>query len=264
MKILHKRIIKSAVSLVLFLSILSGYSAASAERMHHSCMMPAKIKIVKLSDGIFYPVITGGVEKPAVQKEINQVFLQHAKKIQQLDKKYKKQYAHDQFISAAGPYYAHTKPSIRFNQRCRLSISFVDESYTGGAHGMHLETVYNFNLRSGKRYALSDIIRDKKELTKVNDYLKKQMVDLKKQGRYDFFDNVFKSIDLKKNQFYFTDRGIVIVFQEYEVAPYSNGIIHLEVPFHVFKTPRMHHHHHYERGQAPAAPHGVQPQPRDE
>lgn len=257
MRILRERIIKSAVSLILFLSILSGYSAASAERMHQQCMMPAKIKIVKLDDGIFYPVITGGVEKPAVQESINRVFLQHAKKVQQLDKKYKKQYEHDQFISAAGPYYANTKPFIRFNQRCRLSVSFVDESYTGGAHGMHLETVYNFNLRTGKRYILSDVIRSKKELNKVNDYLKKQMADLKKQGRYDFFDNTFKSIDLKKNQFYFVDRGIVIVFQEYEVAPYSNGIIHLEVPFRVFKTPRLHPHHHHERGQSPGAPQNV-------
>ncbi|CAM3178950.1 DUF3298 and DUF4163 domain-containing protein [Sporolactobacillus spathodeae] len=238
------RLSKLAVSLLMVLSVFFTSTAALAQHpTEHSCTMPAKIKIVKLADHIFYPVITGGVEQPKIQGQINQTFLDHARKVQELDKKYKKQYERDRFISAAGPYYAQTQPTIRYNQRCRLSVSFVDESYTGGAHGMHLETVYNYNLHSGKRLSLSNIIKNKKERDKVNSYLKKQMTQLKQQGRYDFFLDSFKGVDVKNGQFYFYDEGIVIVFQEYEVAPYSNGIIHLKVPFREFKTPHAHHHH---------------------
>lgn len=236
-----KRICRGLLSLVIIFSILGATVPTSAHSNDRSCTMPAKIEITKLAAHIFYPVITGGVADPKIQKQINRTFLQHAQAIQNLDRKYKKQYERDRLISAAGPYYALTQPSIRYNQRCRLSVSFVDESYTGGAHGMHLETVYNYNLRDGKRYRLQDVIKNKTEEDKVNNYLKKQMTELKAQGRYDFFLDSFKGVNMKDGQFYFYDQGIVIVFQEYEVAPYSNGIIHLKVPYSVFKTPRHHH-----------------------
>ncbi|MCO7175487.1 DUF3298 and DUF4163 domain-containing protein [Sporolactobacillus kofuensis] len=195
---------------------------------------PVKVRIDRLSEGIYYPVIVSGTGSAQIMDQINRTFRHHAENILRTDKKYKKHYEHDQLISAAGPYYAHTQPTIRYNDNCLISVASLDESYTGGAHGMHYEKVYNYDTRSGRQYTLKEIIRKKRELKKVNAYLKKQMIKLKNEGRYDFFLDAFKSVDLDQGQFYFYDDGIVIVFQEYEVAPYSNGIIHLRVPYHVF------------------------------
>ncbi|MFT8309945.1 MAG: DUF3298 and DUF4163 domain-containing protein [Sporolactobacillus sp.] len=220
------------VPFIVCFSLLSGMIFASVSKAN-TCP-PVKYKIQQLSEGISYPQITSGLEDQQIMDQMNRVFRKHAENVQKTDKKYKEQYAHDQLISAAGPYYAHTQPTVRFNSNCLLSVSFIDESYTGGAHGMHYEKVYNYDTRSGRQYQLNDIIHTKKELKKVNAYLKKQMIKLKNEGRYDFFLDSFKSVDLKNGQFYFYDHGIVIVFQEYEVAPYSNGIIHLKVPYHVF------------------------------
>ncbi|MCO7128035.1 DUF3298 and DUF4163 domain-containing protein [Sporolactobacillus shoreicorticis] len=220
------------IPLILCFSLLPGMFFASVSKAD-TCPQ-VKYKIQQLSEGISYPQITSGIEDQQIMDEMNRTFRKHAENVQKTDKEYKAQYAHDQLISAAGPYYAHTRPTVRFNSNCLLSVSFLDESYTGGAHGMHYEKVYNYDTRSGRQYHLNDIIHTKKELKKVNAYLKKQMIKLKNEGRYDFFLDSFKSVDLKNGQFYFYDHGIVIVFQEYEVAPYSNGIIHLKVPYHVF------------------------------
>ncbi|MET1249177.1 DUF3298 and DUF4163 domain-containing protein [Sporolactobacillus sp. STCC-11] len=223
---------KWIIPLIICFSLLSGMTFAPAVKAN-TCP-PVQYKIHRLSEGIYYPLITSGIEDRQIMDQMNRTFRHHADAVLKTDKKYKEQYAHDQLISAAGPYYAHTQPTVRFNNNCLLSVSFLDESYTGGAHGMHYEKVYNFDTRSGRQYQLKDIIRNKQELKKVNAYLKEQMTKLKNEGRYDFFLDAFKGVDLKNGQFYFYEHGIVIVFQEYEVAPYSNGIIHLKVPYHVF------------------------------
>ncbi|EST10908.1 DUF3298 and DUF4163 domain-containing protein [Sporolactobacillus laevolacticus] len=227
-KVINKKFL---ICMIVLFCLLFGCFASSSEAAQCT---PVKYKIQRLSEGIYYPVITAGIENRQIMDRMNRVFRNHAENVLKTDKKYKKQYEHDQLITAAGPYYAHTQPTVRYNKDCLLSVSFLDESYTGGAHGMHYEKVYNYDTRSGRQFQLKDIIRDKKELKKVNAYLKKQMIELKNAGRYDFFLDAFKSVDLGKGQFYFYDDGIVIVFQEYEVAPYSNGIIHLKVPYHVF------------------------------
>lgn len=220
------------LALTLFLSLFFGFAANPAEAEH---MSPVKVKVQQLSEGIFYPVVTSGIPKRSVLEKINQTLHSHAREVLKADIKYKKQYAQVHLISAADPYYASTRPFVRYNNGQMLSISFIDEAYTGGAHGMHYEKVYNFNILSGKEYRLNEIIKDKKELQKVNTFVKKQMIDLKDRGRYDFFVDAFKSMDIHNGQFYFYDKGIVVIFQEYEVAPYSNGIIHMEVPYTVFK-----------------------------
>ncbi|MCL1632846.1 DUF3298 and DUF4163 domain-containing protein [Sporolactobacillus sp. CPB3-1] len=223
---------KSLVLLALCLSLSSWLFAATDA--HAGACLPVHYRIDRLSEGIHYPVLTSGFEDQQTMDRVNQVFRRHAEEIRKTDIKYKKQYAHDQMISAAGPYYAHTQPSIRFNDDCLLSVSFLDESFTGGAHGMHKETVYNYDTRSGRHIHLNEVIQTKKELKKVNTYLMDKMKKLKNEGRYDFFLDAFKGVDVENGQFYFDHHGIVIIFQEYEVAPYSNGIIHLKVPYHIF------------------------------
>lgn len=223
-----------AVLLILILFLFLNFYSFTEVRAGTGQWLPLKIKIQKLSDDIFYPVVTSAIQKRSKEK-INRTFYSHAKDIQKTDRKYKKQYEHDRLISAAGPYYASTRPFVRYNNGRLLSVSFIDESYTGGAHGMHYEKVYNFDNRSGKEYRLSDIIKNKEELQRVNTFVKKRMIDLKDRGRYDFFADAFESIDNRNGQYYFNDQGIVLIFQEYEVAPYSNGIIHLNVPYKVFK-----------------------------
>ncbi|WP_196220159.1 DUF3298 and DUF4163 domain-containing protein [Terrilactibacillus tamarindi] len=193
------------------------------------------IKIKELANDIQYPVITAGIKNKNVKNKINQSFLNHAKRIKKEDEKVKEQYEHDKLIGIPGPYYAMTKPIIRYNQDHRLSVSFLDSTFTGGAHGNTYEEVYNYNTNNGKRYHLDDIVRTPKQVDKVNRYIKKQLIELKESGRYDIFLDEFKGIDTKKDQFYFYKDGFVMVFQLYQIAPYSNGIIHMKVPYSVLQ-----------------------------
>ncbi|MCI1859687.1 MAG: DUF3298 and DUF4163 domain-containing protein [Sporolactobacillus sp.] len=221
---------KIGLAAVVLLSALS----ASTPAVYGAEPAPVRLTVKTLSEGILYPVIESGRVSPDVRETIDRTFRHHARRIAKLDRVYKKQYQQDQLISAAGPYYAATRPIVRYNRDSRLSVSFVDESYTGGAHGSHLETVYNFDTRTGRRIRLGEVIRNVAARKKVDNYVKRRMSELRSQGRYDFFIGAFRGIDSRNGMFYFQDRGIVLVFQEYEVAPYANGIIHLNVPRDVF------------------------------
>lgn len=227
----QRRFVLYIASLILFLfTIFCPFNQSKAARSN-----AVVIKIKELAKDIQYPVITAGIKNKEVLNKINQSFLNHAKRIKKEDEKVKKQYEHDKLIGIPGPYYAITKPIIRFNQEHRLSVSFLDSTFTGGAHGNTYEEVYNYNINNGNRYHLDDIVRTPKQVDKVNRYIKKQLIKLKESGRYDIFLDEFTGIDTKKDQFYFYHDGFVMVFQLYQIAPYSNGIIHLKVPYSVFK-----------------------------
>jgi len=183
---------------------------------------PAVIKIQKLADDIYYPVIVAGVKNTQVKNDLNRTFFLHAKEIRSHDIDEKKQYEHDKLLGIhGGPYFVHTKPFVRCNKNSLLSISFLDNAYTGGAHGLAYEEVYNYDLKSGRRFRLNDLITTKAQLEKVNQYVKKQMEIMNKTQHFDFFIEDFKGIDPSQEQFYFDDHGIVLVFQEYEYAPVS-------------------------------------------
>ncbi|WP_353948505.1 DUF3298 and DUF4163 domain-containing protein [Sporolactobacillus sp. Y61] len=225
---------KSMMALVMVL-VLMGWWPPAGQAVAADQPSPVKISIQKLSNGIFYPVVRSGIDQESIRKNINKAFLEHADAIWRKDQAYRKQYEKDKLTGIPGPYYASTRPYVRFNDGRLLSVSFVDEAYTGGAHGMHYEKTYNFKTDTGEQLQLGDVVTNQTQLDQVNDYVKNQMIELKKAGRYDFFIDSFKGIDQKEGQFYFDRDGITLVFQEYEVAPYSNGIIHIHVPREVFK-----------------------------
>lgn len=207
----------------------SGVPAEAKEK-------PVTIKIQKLADDIYYPVIAAGIDNTRIKNELNRTFFLHAKEIRSHDIEEKKQYERDKLLGThAGPYFVHTQPSVRYNKNGLLSVSFLDSSYTGGAHGLAYEEVYNYDLKSGRRFRLNEIITTKMQLKKVNQYVKKQMEIMNKTQHFDFFTEDFNGIDPAQEQFYFDDHEIVLVFQEYEYAPYSNGIIHIKMPYSAFQ-----------------------------
>lgn len=98
-----------------------------------------------------------------------------------------------------------------------LSILMVKEMYTGGAHGVHETESYNFRLKDNKLLNLSDIIsKDGIEYInmKINDEIKND-----KEGVY-FEDAV---ADINNTSVYFSENKMIVIFSEYDIAPYSSG-----------------------------------------
>lgn len=98
-----------------------------------------------------------------------------------------------------------------------LSIVVSTETYTGGAHGAHSSTAYNFSLKDNKLLKLSDIItKDGIEYInmKINDEISKDT-----EGIY-FAEAV---ADINNATVYFSEDKLIAIFSEYDIAPYSSG-----------------------------------------
>ena len=123
-----------------------------------------------------------------------------------------------------------------FQKNQLLSLSFSTEAYTGGAHpNSHIEYVI-LDVKSKKRLRLEDLVSNEKELTAVAERLFRKQKNLSAnqslQGEGYFFDQgKFKlndNIGLQQN-------GLVIYFNNYEIAPYAMGPSAVDIPFYEIK-----------------------------
>lgn len=101
--------------------------------------------------------------------------------------------------------------------------------YLGGAHPN--TTIETFTYKNGKRIEIMDVI-SKEELSKISNYVKKELLshpgsvsDMIEEGTVPDYQNY--------RNFYYNDRGLVFIFEQYQVAPYSSGIIEVIVPYSI-------------------------------
>ncbi|MGL5614915.1 MAG: DUF3298 and DUF4163 domain-containing protein [Sarcina sp.] len=118
---------------------------------------------------------------------------------------------------------------VPYNQNNILSLYTLDYQFTGGAHGITTLVPYNINISNGKYLTLNNLF--KKEFNYIEFINNKVNEKIKENPDIYFLDgeNKFKTIS-EKQDFYINEKGIVIVFQLYEIAPYSSGIQHILIP----------------------------------
>lgn len=180
-----------------------------------------------------------GLKSKAAQDKINKVLLNDAKAsyesyLQMLADE--KEIQGDEFCSefpSACDFDYQLSYSVKYNKNSVVSIFIQDYLYTGGAHGMGWITTYNFNLNTGNEIKLTNILNTKSKITKVQKYAHNYIM---KRPDIFFEDIVLRDVTIDNNRpFYYTGNGIAIVFQEYEVAPYSSGYPVVSIPSSVYK-----------------------------
>lgn len=128
------------------------------------------------------------------------------------------------------PYEAITKYTIHHTKDI-LSVVVNYYQYTGGAHGIYTLKPYNYDLKSGKRLALGDLFKAGYDYkTIINNEIKSAIAKEPEQ----YFVNEFNSIR-DDQEFYITDRGIIVYFQVYEIAPFAAGNPEFLIPFSLIK-----------------------------
>lgn len=121
---------------------------------------------------------------------------------------------------------------IKYNQNGLLSVVFADYQYYGGAHGMTVQSSSTFDLKTGGRYKLKELFRDGSDYASIiNSAVRKQIDERVKAGMLpEFPDSPFKSIR-DDQDFYLSNNGIVVYFQQYEYFPYAAGIQEFTVDY---------------------------------
>ena len=105
-----------------------------------------------------------------------------------------------------------------------ISISITSYANTGGAHGILNISFLNFNSSTGKRISNKNLFTDIAGFkTLAETYFKKAIKEndvLFKQDKFQLPINIG-----------YTEDGLVLLYNTYEIAPYSTGIIEFEIPF---------------------------------
>jgi hypothetical protein len=122
---------------------------------------------------------------------------------------------------------------VKYNKNNKLSILTSDYIFTGGAHGNTVVQSFNYDLLKKKRVKLDDILTNQQKFAKVTDYVYQYA-----KSRPNIFYPDLKKEDVKINKntaFFFTDDGIALVFQQYDIAPYVSGNQVIVIPSSVYK-----------------------------
>ncbi|MCC8056717.1 RsiV family protein [Cloacibacillus sp.] len=181
---------------------------------------------------IITPIVTG-LAIDEVQNELNETFIQRARK---LAADYEKDVS--EMLREDPEFDGHLGVVLDYKVRTDndkvLAIDIYEMNIAGSSSTVH--AFYNFDKKSGKLIELGDLFNEKADYTKViNDYILGEMRRINKKKRGVFWiapkdEQGFRSIKAKQN-FFINDKGnIVICFDKYEVAPGAAGSPEFEIP----------------------------------
>lgn len=116
---------------------------------------------------------------------------------------------------------------ITYNRNNIISLYTDEYMYLGGAHGNTKREGQTWNMQNGRMIMLKEFFRNNPYyiidiLKQINSQIEKQMET--ENGMY--FENYCNLVqeNLRLENFYITEKGVVIFFNQYEIAPYSSGI----------------------------------------
>ena len=178
--------------------------------------------IIKMKDKV--------VEKK-INKKIEDTINQYEKRILDLSEK------DNEFNKVNGldikQYILNINNTIHYNDDDILSMTLEVYTYMGGAHGSTMDIPFNFDVKTGNRGVLEDFLGNNENYNKIIIDNIRRAVD-KNPDLY-FKDILNKYEVLPYNQkFYLTKDGVVIFFDEYEVAPYAAGRVEFVIPYTEF------------------------------
>lgn len=121
--------------------------------------------------------------------------------------------------------------SVSYLDEKIISISSFDYSYTGGAHGIYGVFPKIYSIETGRDIgkSASDLVYNIKDRTLV-EIMKKKLLENLKEGDYFKFNDIELS-----NTFDITPNGVKFIWQIYDIAPYSVGMIEINFTFNELK-----------------------------
>lgn len=172
-----------------------------------------------------YPELKG-LDNAKVQDKLNALFARLAKEARDRGYEIEKDILQEQIANGikAEVYFNY---QVKYNQKGLLSIVFLDYQYSGGAHGITVQSSYTFDLKTGTEYEIKDFFKDGSDyISMINSEVKKQM----EERGMTVLLTPFNSIKADQD-FYLSNNAIVVYFQAYEYLPYVYGIPEFAVDF---------------------------------
>ena len=184
-----------------------------------------------------YPVISSPQNLKTAEK-INEFYRRKVKKLMEMiEKTLQKEAIRDYQTSIKNKlpihrYEVNLSYTITYNRSCTLSLYMQEYCYSGGAHGATQQSSQTWSIDTGRQLAIRELLANGRgDIAKLLEEVTRQITqDEDRQTKY-FADNekqVRKQFEPK--QFYITKDGIVIYYQQYDIAPYATGIPTFLIP----------------------------------
>lgn len=119
-----------------------------------------------------------------------------------------------------------------YNSNCVLSFYRDEYYFSGGAHGSTTRKSNTFNLNNSLQIPLRSFFKADWKETILNQILI-QAKHIQEENPNIFFED-YENLIIKNfnaQNYYVSNKGIVIYFQQYDIAPYSTGIVEFTIPF---------------------------------
>lgn len=116
-----------------------------------------------------------------------------------------------------------------------ISLDYEDYDYMGGAHGSFAKVAVNYKFEKGEPVLLSDpfdAAEKRAIIEQIKIRLRKKFKLRKNQpfadaGLWQEFGQEYKF----NNNFFIEQKGIRVIFNQYEIAPYAMGVIDAFIPY---------------------------------
>ncbi|MEK7228197.1 MAG: RsiV family protein [Patescibacteria group bacterium] len=112
---------------------------------------------------------------------------------------------------------------------------FSVTSYTGGAHGLQVRKTFSFN-KEGQLLTVLNLFNNSLDgLGTFAKLVQKEL--LKREGaQADWITDGASAKEDNYSSFVITDTGVTILFDPYQIAPYSDGAIDISIPSSAFSS----------------------------
>lgn len=129
------------------------------------------------------------------------------------------------YPDSAQKWEAQIDGEVMFQSKEIISIAFTSYTNTGGAHGNLVITFLNFDAITGEEIETDNLFSN---LNSFKDLAKNYFED-EVDDNDDFLMDV-ANFELPANIGY-NDEGVILLYNTYEIAPYSVGITEFTIPF---------------------------------
>ncbi len=107
---------------------------------------------------------------------------------------------------------------IKNNQRGVLSLSLLNYTFTGGAHGNTLQRSLTFDVENGRSYKLGDLFKPGSNYRQRLDAIIQAQIKARNLPLLGDYPGITEDQD-----FYIADKALVVYFPLYAIVPYAWG-----------------------------------------
>lgn len=129
---------------------------------------------------------------------------------------------------------AYVDFTVTYNEDCIVSLYFDQYEYAGGAHGLTIRYSDTWDMLRSKRIELNELFHNKSNyremvLSEIDQQIASQ-IDGEASMYFDDYAKLVRD-NFKANNFYLTEEGVVIYFQQYDIAAYAAGLPTFLLPY---------------------------------